>query len=137
MVNYKNSTTDFYYPATTRKLQESGAFIVFAGSTKNEGFLVDNIGEHYLTGHVGWLQKTCAIYQIKTVRLDLWIKLTDGPIPSSLFQTSFGARTLEDAFSMRALPPPPDQTPAKPIFDNYSNVEDTFIEQNGFSSGLY
>lgn len=138
MVNYKNSTTNFYHPDMTRKLQASGAFIVFDGGRRMEGFLVDSTGEHYLTGNVAWLQKTCDVYRIKTVRLDLWRKLTDDPVPTALFQTDFGARILEDAFGMRALGMSTSlvKPHAPSLIDNYTNAEDAFIDQNGFSSGL-
>ena len=139
MVDYQNSTTNFYHPDTIRKLQASGGFIVLDSSPPREaGLLVDSTGEHYLTGNLHWLKKICDTYQIKFTKLVTWHRLTEGPVPGALFHTDFGARTLADAFEMRALAAlPKDADSAVPLpYDDYTNAEDTFIEQNGFSSGL-
>jgi hypothetical protein len=140
MVDYQNATTNFDHPDTTRKLQASGAFIILNGGPHNpSGLLVDPTGEHYLTGNFYWLKKMCDTYRIKFTKIGTWQRLTQDPPPRALFQTEFGARTLADAFEMRALAallPRDADGPVQPLFDNYSNAEDTFIEQNGFGSGL-
>ena len=140
MIYPSNATTDFYHPDKLRALSESGAFLVLTTKTGHYGTyaLVSPTGEAFLTGNTLWLEKVARKYGIRVQVLSTWFPLEEGHHPGVLYQTEFGARTLADGLSMLALrkEQPVPTSSVNQVDDNYTNAEDTFIEQNGMSSGL-
>ena len=58
MINYTNSTTNFYTPEVIDKLQKVGCYIDGSNLCSND------TGEEFLTGNSLWLNKICKTYLI-------------------------------------------------------------------------
>lgn len=143
MSRYSHST-NFYLQDVYQGLQHSGAFIVVQGRNwlSERCVLISPTGEQFLVGNAHWLRGICSKYKIPFSTLNWELLSHDWSVPSEqhLYQTEFGAHTLTDAMEMRRLQADlyarDAKTEAPLPFDNYSNAEDTFIDQHGMSSGL-
>ena len=132
------TTTTFYHPETTKKLQASGVYLLYAGRHYREMILVGPDGETYLRGNIHWLKSMCEKYEL-TFSVKGWFLLSqEPPGPSSLYQTEFGARTLPDALYMlelrKSLPDVTQPTQSALVYDNYNRQEDTLIDREVFFS---
>ena len=91
--------------------------------TPNELRHLDDVQKNYLIRNPG-------IFSLQPYELS----------SEALYQTPHGAVTIDRAIELDALRETHNRQQAakgQPFFDSYSNAEDTFIDRNGMSSGLF
>jgi len=151
MVTHQTFTSDFIQPRTYRRLQQEGVFIttwgargevVCPGTTKvgMRSLLFCRQGIIHLQDNAIWVSSQAKRYNMSVTSLNWVPEKPYGMVRScDLFLTPFGARTLADALMMRTLS---DQyrlnqsVQSPPLFDDYTNEQDSFVDRNGFSSTL-